>query len=167
MVIIGGAKISDKIEVIKKFISRADFIAIGGAMANTFLLAEGIKVGRSLVEDEDVPLAKEIIEIAKAEAKARQFVFYLPQDGVVANDLEEPKSTRIVDWDANVIADIESYPKQPTRQSSEVGADERILDIGPFSGSFIAGGVQLAKTVIWNGTMGVTETDGNKTNFLI
>lgn len=160
MAVIGGAKIADKIKVIEKFIDIADFIAIGGAMANTFLLAEGIEVGKSLADKEDVPLAKEIIEKAKKAAKERPFVFYLPQDGVVASDIKNPKKTRIVDWDAHVIADIESYPAQPKHESTVVGADELILDIGPFSGSFIAGGVQLVKTVVWNGTMGVTETDG-------
>ncbi len=160
MAIIGGAKISDKITVLEKFIDIADFIAIGGAMANTFLLAEGINIGKSLADTQDVPLAKEIIEKARAKAKKQPFVFYLPQDGVVSTDLKGPKSTRIVDWDAHVIADIESYPKQPTHESSVVAEDEMILDIGPFSGSFIAGGSQLAQTVVWNGTMGVTETDG-------
>ncbi len=160
MAIIGGAKITDKIKVIEKFIDIADFIAIGGAMANTFLLAEGIEIGKSLADTGDVPLAKEIIEKAKTAAKSRPFVFYLPQDGVVATDIKDPKQTRIVDWDAHVIADIESYPGQPKHESTMVAKDELILDIGPFSGSFIAGGAQLAQTVVWNGTMGVTETDG-------
>jgi 3-phosphoglycerate kinase len=158
MAIIGGAKISDKINVIEKFIEIADFIAIGGAMANTFLLAEDISIGKSLAEKEDVPLAKEIIEKAKAKAKKQPFIFYLPQDGVVATDLETPKSTRIVDWDAHIIADIENYPMQPKDEASMVQVNESILDIGPFSGSFIAGGMQLTSTVVWNGTMGVTET---------
>lgn len=160
MAIIGGAKISDKIKVLHKFIEIADFIAIGGAMANTFLLAMDIKTGKSLAEPDDVPIAKEIIAKAQEEATKRPFVFYLPQDGVVATSKDKPSSTRIVDWDAHVIADIESYPKQPTKKASTVAVDELILDIGPFSGSFIAGGVQLAKTVVWNGTMGVTETEG-------
>lgn len=160
MAIIGGAKISDKISVLEKFIDIADFIAVGGAMANTFLLAEGIDIGKSLADKEDVPLAKEIIEKARAKAKKQPFVFYLPQDGVVSSDMKSPKATRIVDWDAHVIADIESYPLQPRHESSIVAENEMILDIGPFSGSFIAGGSQLAQTVVWNGTMGVTETDG-------
>lgn len=160
MAIIGGAKISDKIKVLQKFIEIADFIAIGGAMANTFLLAEGIEIGKSLADDEDIPLAKEVMEMARAKAKKQQFIFYLPQDGVVATDLNDPSSTRIVDWHANIIADIESYPRQPRHETTTVKANELILDIGPFSGSFIAGGLQLAQTVVWNGTMGVTETEG-------
>ena len=160
MAIVGGAKISDKITVLEKFIDIADFIAVGGAMANTFLLAEGIEVGKSLVERDDVQLAKEIIEKARAKSKKQPFVFYLPQDGVVATDIKNPASTRIVGWDTNAVADIESYPKQPKDEALHVKDNELILDIGPSSGSFIAGGTQFAGTVIWNGTMGVTETDG-------
>lgn len=158
--VIGGAKIADKIDILKRFIDIADFVAVGGAMSNTFLLAEGIDIGKSLAEPEDVPLAEEIIELARAKSKKQPFTFYLPQDSVVATSADKAASTRIVDWDAHVIADIESYPKKPDRSTGQVGRDEKILDIGPFSGAFIAGGIQLAKTVIWNGTMGVTETDG-------
>ncbi len=160
MAIVGGAKISDKIKVLNRLIEIADVIAIGGAMANTFLLAEGIQTGKSLTEPDDVPTAREILAKAREKSKKQHFIFYLPQDGVVATELEDPKSTRIVDWDAHVIADIEAFPKRPAHEASRVKADERILDIGPFSGSFIAGSSQLAKTVIWNGTMGVTETRG-------
>jgi phosphoglycerate kinase len=158
MAIIGGAKISDKIEFLRQFIEIADFVAIGGAMANTFLRAEGIKTGKSLTEPEDVPLAKQIIEQARRKAKRQHFIFYLPQDGVVAKHLDKAAPTRIVDWDAHVIADIESYPKRPPRAASAIAENELILDIGPFSGAFIAGGMQLANTVVWNGAMGVTET---------
>lgn len=129
-------------------------------MANTFLLALGIETGKSLAEPDDIPVAKEIIDKAKQKAKSQPFVFYLPQDGVVSTSKDNPTSTRIVDWDAHVIADIESYPKKPSIKSTKVEKDELILDIGPFSGSFIAGGIQLAKTVVWNGTMGVTEVEG-------
>ncbi len=160
MAVIGGAKISDKIDILNRFIDIADFVAVGGAMANTFLLAEGIEVGKSLVDKDDVPLAKQIIERARAKAKEQNFVFYLPQDGVVANSMEKATSTRIVDWDAHVIANIENYPNKPSKESGIVSDKELILDIGPFSGAFIAGGMQLANTVIWNGAMGVTEVDG-------
>jgi len=158
MAIIGGAKITDKIDVLTRLIDIADFVAIGGAMANTFLLAEGIETGKSLVEPEDVPLAKDILEKARRKAKNQGFVFYLPQDGVVASAIDKRAATRIVDWDAHIIADIEHYPKRSPRNASQIADDEMILDIGPFSGAFIAGGMQLANTVIWNGAMGVTET---------
>lgn len=160
MAIIGGAKISDKIEILNRFIDIADFVAVGGAMANTFLLAKGIDIGNSLAEKSEVPLAEEIIEKASEKSKEQQFVFYIPQDGVVAKKIDGNTKTRIVDWDAHVIASIENYPKRPSRTTALVADDEMILDIGPFSGAFIAGGMQLASTVVWNGTMGVTETDG-------
>lgn len=158
MAIVGGAKISDKLDILRRFIDIADFVAVGGAMANTFLLAEGISIGKSLADKEDVPLAKEIINLAREQAKTRPFVFYLPQDGVVATDKDKPRFTRIVDWDAHVIASIQDYPKRPLKSSEKVLSSEMILDIGPFSGAFIAGGIQLAQTVVWNGAMGVTET---------
>lgn len=160
MAIIGGAKIADKLKVLNRFIDTADFVAVGGAMANTFLYAEGIEVGKSLFDKNEVELAKDIIEHAQKEAKKRQFVFYLPQDGVVANKIDTQTHTRIVDWNAHVVADIENYPKLPPKKASLVAENERILDIGPFSGAFIAGGIQMVKTVIWNGPLGITETDG-------
>ena len=160
MAVVGGAKISDKIDVINKFIDIADIVAVGGAMANTFLRAEGIQVAKSTIEPESVPVAKDIIEKARAKAKNQHFVFYLPQDGVVANKVDKTAPTRIVDWSAHVIADIENYPKRPPHEASQIQENEMILDIGPFSGSFMAGSMQLANTVVWNGTLGVTETAG-------
>lgn len=158
MAIVGGAKVSDKIEILKRLINIADFVVVGGAMANTFLLAEGIAVGRSLIEKDEVPAAKEILELARKKAAKQPFVFYLPQDGVVATDKDSPRFTRVVDWDAHIFAAVQNYPKRAPKNSAKVLSSEAILDIGPFSGAFIAGGIQLAKTVIWNGAMGVTET---------
>ena len=160
MAVIGGSKIEDKIDILNRLVDIADFVVVGGAMANTFLLAEGIQVGKSKADPDEVPLAKEIIEKAKKKASEQRFVFYLPQDGVVAKSVDGTVETRIVDWDAHVIANIESYPRRPERFASEVAEDEMILDVGPFSGAFIAGGMQLANTVIWNGALGVTETEG-------
>lgn len=158
--VIGGAKISDKIEILQRFLDIADVVAVGGAMANTFLHATGLKVGKSKIEPDDLPLAKEIMHKVEAVKKERDFVFYLPQDGVVAKKLDTAAPTRIVDWSAHIIADIEAYPKRPLHEASQIADDEMLLDIGPFSGAFIAGLLQLAETVIWNGTMGVTETKG-------
>jgi phosphoglycerate kinase len=84
----------------------------------------------------------------------------LPQDGIVASKIDRSAPTRIVDWSAHVVADIEHYPKRPPHEASYVREHEMILDIGPFSASFIAGSMQFADTVVWNGTMGVTETAG-------
>jgi 3-phosphoglycerate kinase len=160
MAIIGGAKIADKITIIDEFIKKADIVAIGGAMANTFLLAQGIEVGDSLVDKDELDTAHDVMEMAREEAKKRKFVFYLPQDGVVATEISNKTHTRIVDWDAHVIADIESYPAKPDRSAFKVAKDEKILDIGPFSGAFIAGAMQMVETVVWNGTMGVSEVAG-------
>lgn len=158
MAIIGGAKIADKIEIIHKFIDTADVVVIGGAMANTFLKAQGVEVGESLVDEDEIDTAHDIMNKVRNRAKESNLVFYLPQDGVVAKKIDKTAETRIVDWDAHVIADIEAYPKRPKHEASHVKQDEMILDIGPFSGAFIAGATQLVNTVVWNGTMGVTET---------
>lgn len=160
MAIVGGAKISDKIDVLNRLVDIADVVAVGGAMANTFLLAEGIDIGKSKAEPDDVPLAKEIMAKAKAKADKQKFVLYLPQDAVVAKKVDRRSETRVVDFSAHIFASVEAYPHKPPKKSGAVADDEMILDIGPFSGAFIAGAMQLSGTVIWNGAMGVTETDG-------
>lgn len=160
MAVVGGAKISDKIDVIHRFIELADIVAVGGAMANTFLAASGIDVAKSLIEQDDLSIAKDIIVKAKERAKKERFVFALPYDGVVADKIDKLAPTRIVDWSAHVIASIENYPKRPPHEASQIKADELILDIGPFTGSFYAGAMQLANTVVWNGSMGVAEQAG-------
>ncbi len=157
MALMGGAKISDKIDMLNRFIDMADVVAIGGAMSNTFLLAEGVKIGKSLAQPDEIELARDIMRRARAKVKNSDFVFYLPQDGVVAKEISPEARTHIVDWGTHMIADIESYPKAPPILGSHVADDEAILDIGPFSAAFISGCMQLAGTVIWNGSMGVTE----------
>lgn len=158
--VIGGAKIVDKIEVIQRFIDNADFLVLGGAMSNTFLKAQGHDIGESLYDKDELKLAKDLIQKAQAEQQRRNFVFLIPFDGVVSKDPKENIPTRIVDWSSYVIADIENYPKKPPREDFQIKKDEKILDIGPFSGAFIAGGVQLSSTVVWNGVLGVTEVKG-------
>jgi len=160
MVIVGGAKISDKIEILKKFVEIADFVAVVGALANTFLLALNKKVGTSLAEPDDVPIAREILTQAHEKAKQSPFTFFVPTDVVVAESMESTAQTRVVDLSLHSWADIVSYPKQPDTSAFEVAEDEMILDIGPFSASYIAGAAKLARTVIWNGTGGVTEVKG-------
>lgn len=158
--VIGGAKIADKIEIINRFIDIADMVAVGGAMANTFLLSQGIDVAKSLAEPDEIATAKQVLERAKQKSASQPFIFYLPQDGVVAKSVDKSASTRVVDWSAHVFSEVESYPKPPEVRYQKLEKDDMILDIGPFSGAFIAGSLQLAKTVVWNGTMGVTETAG-------
>ncbi len=159
MAIVGGAKIADKLDVIHRFIEIADFVAVGGAMANTFLAAQDVDVADSLYDKAELSVAKDIIHKAGLEAKKRNFVFAIPYDGVVAHAVDKTAPTRIIDWNTHVIADIENYPKRVPARANKIHAHEKILDIGPFSASFIAGGIQLANTVVWNGTMGVTETE--------
>ena len=160
MAIIGGAKIADKIEILRKFIEIADIITIGGAMANTFLKAQGINVAASLYDKTELSVAKDIMHQAAIESKKRRFTFYIPQDGVVASKIDSSAPTRIVDWSAHLIAEVENYPKRVPAAASHIHEHEMILDAGPFTGAFIAGSMQLAQTVVWNGTLGVTEVKG-------
>jgi phosphoglycerate kinase len=160
MVVVGGAKISDKIEILERFIEVADIVVVVGALANTFLLAEGHKVGSSLAEPNDISVAQRVIDRAREKSQNQRFTFVIPKDVVVAKDMVNTSPTRIVDISNHSWADIVSYPKKPERQLFEVAEDEKILDIGPFTASYIAGIVTQARTVIWNGTCGVTEVKG-------
>lgn len=157
MAIIGGAKIADKLDILKRFITLADYVVVGGAMANTFLKSQGIEVGESLYDHDEIDTARDIIELAREENKKRCLIFYLPQDAVVSHKMDSNTNLRIVDWDTHSVTDIESYPKKPAKTSYTVHKDEMILDIGPFSSAFIVGMMQACKTVIWNGTVGVAE----------
>jgi phosphoglycerate kinase len=155
--IIGGAKIADKLDVLTKLIELADFVAIGGAMGNTFLAAKGMNIGKSKYDLGELDLAREIMEKAEDKARAGKFVFYLPHDGVVTTTPDKKTPTRLVDWDAAQISEVQNYPKPVPAEAHNVAEDEMIMDIGPLSAAFIAGGIQLANTVVWNGTLGVTE----------
>jgi 3-phosphoglycerate kinase len=158
--VIGGAKITDKIDILNRFIDIADCVAIGGAMANNFLAAEGVRVGKSLVEPEAYEMAKEVVEKARQAETQRPFSLLIPVDVVVSNKMDGTAPTRVVDLSNHALADIEAYPKKPEPAAFEIGEAEMILDIGPVSAGIIAGALRLSKTVIWNGAMGVTETKG-------
>lgn len=132
--IIGGAKISDKIAVIENLLGKVDALLIGGGMANTFLLAKGYNMADSLVEQESVATAKELI--GKAETSGIDFM--LPTDLVVADAFSEDANRKVVAADA-------------------VPAGWRALDIGPETIAAFGAAVTSAKTVIWNGPMGVFE----------
>lgn len=160
MSVVGGAKIGDKIEVLTRLIEISDCVAVVGAMANDFLLAQRIAVGRSMVDKEALDITKGILRRAKAEEEKRNFNFLLPTDVIASTRSDGRAPTRIVDVSAENIADIMAYPRLPKRSAYTVGKDESILDIGPASASQIAGAVKMANTVIWNGTCGVTETKG-------
>ena len=132
--IIGGAKISDKIGVIENLLGKVDALLIGGGMANTFLLAQGYAMGDSLVETTSLELAQRMIALAKQRGVA----LLLPTDAVVADAFSPTANTQIV-------------------PVTGVTAGWRILDIGPATRAAYAAQVAAAKTVIWNGPMGVFE----------
>ncbi len=158
--IVGGAKVSDKIEVLNKLIKLSDCVAVVGAMANNFLLAEGVKIGKSKVEKEALGTTHEILALAKSEEQKRNFSFLVPVDAVVSEKIGGTGPTRIVDVLGGNTSDIEAYPKIPCPRAYTVEKDELVLDIGPASAAQIAGAVKLARTVIWNGPCGITEVRG-------
>lgn len=158
--VVGGAKISDKIEVLNKLIKLSDCVAVVGAMANNFLLAEGVKIGKSKAEKEALAVTKEILEQARKEERKRNFSFLVPVDVVVSKKIDGTGNTRVVDVLGGNISDIEAYPKIPRPSAYTVEKDELILDIGPASAAQIAGTIKLAGTVIWNGPCGITEVKG-------
>ena len=158
--VIGGAKIPDKIDVLSRLIELADCVAVGGALANDFLRAERIEVGASKQDQGSLHLARELIEKARRAEKARGFSFLVPVDAVVSKSIDGKSPVRIVDLSSHTLSGLESYPKKPDVKSFMVGSNEMILDIGPVSAGIIAGAIHLSKTVIWGGTLGVTETKG-------
>lgn len=158
--VIGGAKISDKLEIMNRLIDLADCVAVGGAMANNFLKIKSYSIGKSLYDKDDLKLAREVLDKAEAKAGRRAFKFLLPVDVVVSESIEGRAPTRIVDLASHTVSDIESYPKIPKPKSYTVGREEAICDIGPLSAARIAGVIGMAKTVIWNGTLGIAEVRG-------
>lgn len=159
-VIIGGAKIADKLPLIDRFIDSADYIAVVGAVANTFLAAEDVAIGKSLVDLSCVNRAKDILKRARARMQRERFTFYIPHDVVVATSKDTIKPLRVVDIAQHTWADITAYPKKPKKHSYTIAKDEYILDIGPMTASAIAGAMSQLKMVLWNGTAGITEITG-------
>jgi len=135
MAIVGGAKVSTKIEVLTNLVTRMDVLVVGGGMANTFLLAQGVKIGASFSEPDFVATAKDII--ARAQQAGCEIV--LPSDVVVAKALKEG-----VDWQVC-----------PVRK---VPADGMILDFGPESVADMKQRLASVRTVLWNGPLGAFET---------
>ena len=133
--VIGGAKVSDKIDVIDHMLGRVDRLLIGGAMAYTFFKALGMPVGRSLVEDDKLDEARTII----AHAKARGVVLQLPVDHVVAATIDAATPTEVL------------------KVGDAAIGDRMGLDIGPETARLYAGLLSDAKTVVWNGPVGVFE----------
>ena len=131
--ILGGAKISDKIEVIENLLGKVDKLLIGGAMAFTFLKSQGKSIGKSLCEEDKLDLARELL----ARAQDR---IVLPVDAVVSSSIDDEASAHTV-------------------SSDQIPANEMGLDIGPKSTAEYAGIIRSAKTIVWNGPMGVFEKD--------
>lgn len=159
-VVIGGGQIAEKLSIIDKFIDIADYVAVVGAVANTFLKAQGVAVGQSMVDNGYLKAAKEVLEKAFDKMQTARFAFYLPHDVVVAEQADTTAKTRIVDISEHTWADIVTYPKQPASGYYTVQNNERILDIGPVSAASIAGSLKMSRTVVFNGPAGMTEIGG-------
>ena len=146
VVILGGAKVSDKIKVIDVLLEKADTILIGGAMAYTFKLAKGLKVGKSLVEADktDVALA------ALAKAQKRGVKFLLPVDNTVATPVKTDKLNK----KGKAIIDLNN-PR--TNTEPNISDAEEGVDIGPATAALFAAEIANAKTILWNGPMGIFE----------
>lgn len=134
--IIGGAKVKDKIDVIDHLLDKVDNLIIGGGLAFTFVKAQGYEIGKSLLEEDKIELAKQFMK----KAEDRGVAFLMPVDAVVANKFSEDAEVRVVD--------IEDIPE-----------DWMALDIGPKTSSLYKAAVHSSKLVIWNGPMGVFEMD--------
>ena len=141
VVILGGAKVSDKIKVIDKLLDKADTILIGGAMAYTFKLAKGLTVGKSLVERDKVDIAR----AALAKAAERGVQFLIPTDNIVAVPTE--------------IDGKFAFGEHRTNDSENIPDDVEGVDIGPKSAAKFCEVIDGAKTILWNGPMGIFEDD--------
>jgi phosphoglycerate kinase len=134
MAIVGGAKVSTKIEMLLNLVGKANVLVVGGGMANTFLFAKGMSVGKSLCEPDLAATAREII----AQAAAKGCEILLPDDVVVAREFKE-------------------HAEHQVRAAAAVAADEMILDVGPDTVNAIAERIDAAKTLVWNGPLGAFE----------
>lgn len=134
--IIGGAKVKDKIGVIESLLEKVDHLIIGGGLSFTFIKAQGYDIGKSLLEEDKIELAKSFIE----KAKEKGVQLHMPIDAVVANEFSQDAETKVVDVDA-------------------IPADWMGLDIGPKTAAHYAEVIKNSKLIIWNGPMGVFEMD--------
>jgi phosphoglycerate kinase len=134
--IVGGAKVSTKLDLLGNLLDKVNALVIGGAMANTFLLAQGKKVGKSLAEPDLLPTAREIMDKAKSEKRE----IILPVDVVTAAKLEAHAASRVLDAD-------------------KVGNTDMILDIGPRSVEQVISVLARSKTLVWNGPFGAFEVE--------
>ncbi len=131
--IVGGAKVSTKLDLLANLIGKLDRLAIGGGMANTFLFAQGVEIGGSLAEKDMADTARQIIEAAKGKCE-----LLLPLDVVVAKEVKPHAQARMCDLD-------------------EIQADEKILDVGERTIRHLREAMKHSHTLIWNGPLGVFE----------
>ena len=136
MAVVGGAKVSSKLDVLNELVNKADKLVVGGGMANTFLLAMGMEIGKSLAEPDLVPTAQEIMQ--KASSSGCEIL--LPKDVVVAEEFKAGAATKV-------------------RAADEVQASEMVLDLGPDSIDSYAAALEECSTLIWNGPLGAFETE--------
>ena len=136
MAVVGGAKVSTKIELLENLVKRVESLVIGGAMANTFLAAQGIAVGKSLYEADHLETARKVIHMAGQSGAA----ILLPTDVVVAKEFKKNAAHRTV-------------------PVSEIGADEMVLDVGDKSIAEFADRLNGTRTLVWNGPLGAFETE--------
>jgi phosphoglycerate kinase len=132
--LIGGAKVSDKIELLQNMLKKVDMLLVGGGMAATFLKTQGYEVGRSLVEDDKLDLAKKLLQ----EAKEWKVPFLLPVDAVVAGEIKAGAPTKVV-------------------PITNIPAGSHIVDIGPESIELFQNELRKCRTVMWNGPVGIYE----------
>ena len=133
--VVGGAKVSTKLDLLGNLVSKVDCLVIGGGMANTFLFAQGIEVGKSLAERDLADTARAIL----AKAKSANCTIVLPVDAVVASEFKAGA--------ANDIVDVTAVP-----------AGQMILDVGPKTVALIKRHLDASKTLVWNGPLGAFET---------
>jgi phosphoglycerate kinase len=146
IVILGGAKVSDKINVIDRLLEKADTILIGGAMAYTFRMAQGNATGRSLVEPDKTELANRLL----AKAKERKIPFLLPLDDVVATAVDTGK----LDKKGKPVVE---YENQQLNLTPNIPGEAQGVDIGPATVKAYREVILRAKTILWNGPMGIFE----------
>ncbi|MFA6408920.1 MAG: phosphoglycerate kinase [Gammaproteobacteria bacterium] len=136
LAIVGGSKVSTKVQVLETLLNKVDQLIVGGGIANTFIAAAGYNVGKSLCEADFIPKAKELLALAKQ----RGAEIPIPTDVVVAKEMSE-----------TAVATV--------KKVNEIAADEMILDIGPETSKKLAEIIAKAKTIVWNGPVGVFEMD--------
>lgn len=134
--IVGGSKVSTKLQLLENLLGKVDQLLIGGGIANTFMLATGLPIGKSLCEQDFVAKAKEILELAKKRGSE----IPIPTDVVVAKEMKEGAAATV-------------------KKATDVAADDMILDFGPETQKRLADLLGKAKTVVWNGPIGVFEID--------